>query len=116
MIIIEDSDIVNWSEYPEYICAVVGITLKDLHDSRTFKLIPKGSNFTWLLDKSPSIINGIVNITDTNINGLGSVYSEVAGACKILEIHFKPRPKPKFQKALQTSQLSGVLNDLQTFN
>lgn len=99
MKIIEDSNIVYWAEYPEYICAVVGKTLIDLHNARTLELMPAGSDFIWLLDKAPSIKNGKLSITDTNINGMGTIYSEEKGSCEVLEVHFKPRPKPTLKSS-----------------
>lgn len=53
MITIENSNLINWSEYPEYICAVVLCNNVDVNTNDGL-IMPKGTEFIWLLSKIPT--------------------------------------------------------------
>lgn len=72
MIIIENSNIVNWSEYPDYICAIVLQTNEEIQTSNGLTM-PKGEEIIWLLDKSPKFDGEDVVFCNININCLGGI-------------------------------------------
>lgn len=94
MKIIENSNIVNWNIYPEYVCAIVMLSNRDVETIEGF-IMPAGEEIIWLLDKAPKIVGDEVEITSTNINCLGGVYLSGDGSADFLdtkELHFKPKP------------------------
>lgn len=102
MIIIENSNIVNWDDYPEYICAVVMQTTKDLLTTRGL-VMPAGEEMTWLFDKAPKICGDDVHFIRPKINCLGGFYPIGMDDCDDLpldfkEIHFKPKPVVKIEE------------------
>lgn len=100
MIIIENSNIVDWDNYPEYICAIIMQTTEDLKMNSGL-ICPKGEEITWLLDKSPKVIGDDVEIANSKINCLGGI-GPSNGAfdfpADIKEIHYKPKPIVELKK------------------
>lgn len=98
MKIIENSNIVDWDKYPEYICAIVMTTSVDIKTTKGLT-VPAGEELTWLLDKSPSFKGEDVLLKDASINFLGGLGFEngyIANAeidVDVREIHYKPKPK-----------------------
>lgn len=99
MKIIENSNIVNWDEYPDYICALVMYTTEDIKTKLGLTL-PKGKKIIWLLDKAPKIVGEKVVVEHTNICclGIGPPDGKFSGdfPVDIKEIHFKPKPTTKY--------------------
>lgn len=101
MITIENSNIVNWNDYPEYICALVMQTTKDLKTAEGL-LCPKGEELIWLLDKAPKISGEDVEISYANMNCLGGLspgngYFSGTFPTVLKELHFKPKPVIKIE-------------------
>ena len=100
MIIIENSNIVDWGYYPEYICAIVIQTTRDL-ETNSGLICPKGEEITWLLDKSPKITGDDIEISGTKINCLGGIHpigDDFNFPADIKEIHYKPKPAIELKK------------------
>ena len=93
MKIIENSKIVNWDIYPEFICAVVMVSNRDVVCNNGLTM-PSGEEVTWLLDKSPSIGDDFI-IKNAKINCLGGIGVFGDGSIDffdVKELHFKPKP------------------------
>lgn len=101
MITIENSSIVNWDNYPEYVCAVVMQTTEDMLTT-TGHIMPKGEEITWLLDIPPEIngddvtLNGRCNCMGGFGPGNGH-HSGISLPMEVVEIHFKPKPVIKIE-------------------
>lgn len=96
--IIENSDIVNWNEYPEYICAIVLETNTEF-ETDSGGVIQSGHKFMHLLDKSPSINGDEVTIKNANVNCLGGIgFLNGSYDVTVKEIHYKPKPKQSLNK------------------
>ena len=99
MKVFENSNIVNWDDYPDYVCALVMQTTKDIKTTKGF-ICPKGEELIWLADKAPKISGEDVEINNANMNCLGGLgpgngcYSGVFPA-DLRELHFKPKPVVK---------------------
>ena len=93
MKIIENSNIVNWDDYPEYICALVMQTTVDLQ-TRLGVIMPKGEEIITLLDKAPRPDGDILRISHTKMHTLTGCGLPSKGRvpCEIHELHFKPKP------------------------
>lgn len=101
MIIIENSNIVNWDDYPEYICALVMQTTKDLNTENGFSC-PAGEEVTWLCDKSPRIVGDDVFLENAKIDCLGGlgfrgINLNIDFPAELKEIHFKPKQVIKIE-------------------
>lgn len=101
MITIENSNLINWSEYPEYVCAVVLCNNVDVNTSDGL-VMPKGTEFIWLLSKIPTQ-TGASELTICNakllcLDGFGLWNGLNSGFCEFLdplELHIKPCLKSK---------------------
>ena len=101
MIIVENSSIVNWDDYPEYVCAIVIQTTKDLNAENGFSS-PAGEEITWLCDKSPKIVGDDIFLENANLNCLGGLgfrglIPNIDFPAELKEIHFKPKPVIKIE-------------------
>jgi hypothetical protein len=102
MIVVENSNIVDWDKYPEFICALVMQTTEDLKTIDGF-VCPKGEEITWLLDKSPRIVGDDIFIENAKLNCLGGLgfnglLSSIDLPADLKEIHYKPKPKMDIKK------------------
>lgn len=107
MNIIENSNIVNWSIYPDFICAVVGKLNSDClgkHQKTGEDLIiPVGTEFIFLVDKMPKVESE----TDCSFHYCKVHFMEgirVPGDGEydwfdVVEIHIKPRPVTELKEA-----------------
>lgn len=93
MKIIENSNIVNWDNYPEYVCAIVGFTTNDL-EVNTGHISPAGEELIWLLDKPPLFLDGEISIKRTKIKCLAGFHitGKNLDCLDFKELHFKPKP------------------------
>ena len=97
MIIVENSNIVEWDNYPEYICALVMQTTEDVRlDSGL--VCPKGEEITWLCDKAPRICGDDIYIENARLNCLGGLgfsgkLNVIDFPADLKELHYKPKPK-----------------------
>ena len=96
MKIIENSNIVNWDDYPEYICALVMQTTKDLN-MESGLICPKGEEITWLSDKAPIANGEDFELSCASLNCLGGIGFKsnslnIEFPADLKEIHFKPKP------------------------
>lgn len=106
MLIIENSNIVNWNEYPEYVCAIVMQTTEDVKTTAG-TTCPKGEEVTWLLDRSPENKDGILTISGkcNCLGGLGpgnGYFKNPYFPAEIVEIHHKPKKIIKLNKAQES--------------
>lgn len=98
--VIENSNIVDWDKYPEFICALVMQTKSDLVVDGGY-IMPKGEEITWLCDKAPKFKNGEFELSDAKVNCLGGVGFRGNHFCldaDLKEIHYKPKPKIDIKK------------------
>ena len=96
MKIIENSNIVNWDDYPEYICALVMQTTSDLRMENGL-ICPKGEEIIWLSDKAPIENKGDFELPDAYVNCLGGIGFKskslnIEFPADLKELHFKPKP------------------------
>lgn len=98
MLIIENSNIVNWDDHPVFICAVVFQTNKDMKTTNGFTM-PAGEEITWLLDKAPKFENSSWIFENIRINCLGGFGFSGDGEldAELKELHFKPKPVIKIE-------------------
>lgn len=99
MITIENSNIVNWDNYPGFICAIVSQTNTNL-SMRNDLVMPEKEEVIWLLDKAPEIISDNIVIDNTKVYVICGPKVN-AGQCydcfDALELHFKPKPIIKIE-------------------
>lgn len=96
MEIIENSNIIKWDDYPEFLTCLLIIQNTEDAVSSTGLVMPKNTEFSVLLDKIPFFKDGELQILDTRMYWLDSVYL-VSGHhyenMKPLELHIKPGAK-----------------------
>ena len=102
MKIIENSNIVNWDDYPEYICALVMQTTKDIN-MESGLICPKGEEITWLSDKAPIANGEDFELSCASLNCLGGIGFKsnslnIEFPADLKEIHFKPKPILKIKQ------------------
>ncbi|MCK4089804.1 hypothetical protein HCY66_06855 [Acinetobacter radioresistens] len=94
MKIIENSDIVNWGNYPEYICACVVQTTEDLGTKNGF-ICPSGEEIIWLSTKIPQKVGNEFKFEGAELHvlcGIGFNNGDLNSTfpMEIKELHLKP--------------------------
>lgn len=101
MTTVENSNLINWADYPEYVCALVLCNNKDI-DTSDGLVMPQGTEFVWLISKIPTQTNtSELTICDAKvkcIDGFGVGNGLINGIFKFLvplELHIKPNLEEK---------------------
>lgn len=103
MQIIEDSNIVNWAEYPKYICAMVVKSIEDIVMVSGLTM-PLGTEFVWLLDTLPRITRSSIDIIGTHyfcLDGIGVAEGSSHSNIEAIELHLKPKSSVELVKEKQ---------------